>query len=686
MLLRITLVLALTPACLVPQSAPARAPDPAYKPLESAYQGLREKNYDRAIAGFEQAIALAPERASIHKDLAYTLLKVGENEAARDQFREAMRIDPTDQHVALEFAFLCFETNQRALARRIFDRVRQIRGTTSDSSVQSTAEQAFQNIDQPLAAGIARWQKALEVQPDNFSAHQELATLAEQRDQLDLAAEHYEAAWKLKPSERSLMLDLGRVWTLLDRDEDAYVLLLAASRGRPPRVAEEARGMLPDRYPYFYEFEKAIQLDPGNFELRREYAYLLLAMEKKEEAEREFVVLHNMAPDDLLTSAQLGFLRLNRKDFAGAQPLLDQVLKGNDEELADRVRVALKQPQTLNRKETSAQRTSEEARALAEKSMQAGYLKDALKYLTIAHENDPVDFSTMLKLGWVYNVLHDDRDAVKWFKLASKSSDSSIASEAGKAYHNLAPQFQRLRTTVWIFPFFSSRWHDVFGYGQIKTELKLGRLPIRPYLSVRFVGDTRGTIGPTEGNTTPQYLSESSFIIGAGMATLPWRGITGWFEAGEAVKYLPTRTDVGAMIPDYRGGVSYSKGFGHLLTSSKGLFFETNDDAVFVSRFQDDMLYYTQNRAGYTFASWERFGGPQAQIYWNGNATADRLHQYWANYAETGPGLRFRFRDLPKSLLFSVNFLRGAYTINLDNPRRPNFFDLRIGIWYAFSR
>ena len=32
--------------------------------------------------------------------------------------------------------------------------------------------------------------------------------------------------------------------------------------------------------------------------------------------------------------------------------------------------------------------------------MKAGYLKDALKYLTIAHENDPVDFSVMLKLGW----------------------------------------------------------------------------------------------------------------------------------------------------------------------------------------------------------------------------------------------------------------------------------------------
>jgi len=681
MLFRITFALALTLGWLT-----AQTPDPAYQPLERAYQALREKNYDQAVAGFQQAITLAPDRASIRKDLAYTLLKVGENEAARDQFGEAMRIDPTDQHAALEYAFLCYETKQQAQARRIFDRVRKTAETGSGAELRKTAEQAFQNIDQPLASGIARWQKAIEAEPGNFSAHQELATLAEQRDQLDLAAQQYEIAWKLRPGERSLMLDLGRVWRLLGRNEDAYFLLLAASRGRPPRVAEQARELLPDGYPYVYEFEKALELDPDNFELRREYAYLLLAMNKEDEAEREFLALHNTDPNDLLTSAQLGFLRLNRGDLAGAQPLLDQVLKGDDEELADRVRVALKLPQTLHRRETPAQQTSKQAKDLAEKSIKAGYMKDALKYLTIAHENDPVDFSTMLKLGWVYNILHDDRDALKWFDLARKSSDSSISGEAGKAYRNLAPHFQRLRTTVWIFPFFSTRWHDIFGYGQVKTELKLGRLPIRPYLSARFIGDTRETIGSTLGSADPQYLSEDSFIFGAGLATLPWRGITGWFEAGEAVKYLPGRADVGAMIPDYRGGISYAKGYGHLLNSSKGLFFETNDDAVFVSRFQNDMLYYSQNRAGYTFASAEGLGGLQEQLYWNGNATADRLHQYWANYLETGPGLRFRFRNLPKSVLFSVNFLRGAYTINLDNPRRPNYFDLRIGIWYAFSR
>jgi Flp pilus assembly protein TadD len=677
MVLRITFLLALALS-----SISAQAPDPAYQPLERAYQALRDKGYDQAIASFGQAIALSPNRASIRKDLAYTLLKIGENEAARDQFGEAMRLDPADQHVALEYAFLCYETKQQAEARRIFDGIRK----SGEAPDKDTAEQAFQNIDQPLATGIARWSKALETAPDNFSAHQELAALAEQRDQLPMAAEHYEKAWKLRPAERSLMLDLGRVWKLLDRAENADFILLAASRGGQPRVAERARELLPDRYPYVYEFQQALQIDPDNFELRREYAYLLLAMDKQDDAQREFETLHQADPTDLLTSAQLGFLILNRKDMAGAQPLLDQVLNGDDEELADRARVALKLPQTLRNRLGSAEQTSQEAKTLGERSLKAGYLKDALKYLTIAQENDPVDFSVMLKLGWVYNILHDDQDSMKWFKVASQSPDPSISDEAKKAYHNLAAQFALFRTTVWIYPFFSTRWHDAFGYGQVKTELRLGRLPIHPYLSIRLDGDLKGNIGPTAGSINPQYLSESSLIFAVGASTTPWHGINGWFEAGESVNYLPSRTDEGKIIPDYRGGISGAKGFGHLMNSSKGLYFETNDDMVFVSRFQDDLLFYAQNRAGYTFAPLEGFGGFQSQLYWNGNVTGDRLRQYWANYAETGPGFRFRFRDLPKSVLFSVNFLRGAYLVNLDNPRRPNFFDLRIGLWYAFTR
>jgi len=646
------------------QTPPAPV-DPAYAELDKAYQELKAKKYDSAIAGFERAIALAPDRPSVRKDLAYTLLKVGETAAARDQFAAAMRLDPGDDQVALEYAFLCYETHQEVAARRIFDRYRQS---------SATAAQAFENIDRPLRDGIGRWRQALDVSPENFSGHLELARLAEQRDELALAAEHYQRAWHLRPDHRDLLLDLGRVWKQLDRAEEASAALLAASRGAEPRVAEQARELLPERYPYVYEFEKALALDPSNVELRREFAYLQLQMERHSDAETQFAGIVERAPGDLPSVAQLGLLRLSQGHGAGAMALLNRVLESGDEELAERVRSALRLPETLRGRAAAPATVPNQAKELAFKSLEKGYLKDALRYLTIAHENDPVDFEVMLKLGWANNMLKDDRDAIKWFNLARQSPDVKIAVEAARASRNLSGSLARFRTTVWIFPTFSTRWHDLFAYAQAKTELNLHGWFARPYVTLRFVGDTKGAVAPSVG-FAPQYLSEGAAILGLGIATRTWRGATGWFEAGEEIRYRTTPADPSRGSPDYRGGVSYAKGFGHLLTGeSHGWFAETNDDAVYVRRFENDTLLYSQNRTGYTAL--------RAQFYWNWNVTTDLKNLYWANYVETGPGLRFRVAPL----LFSVNVLRGAYLVNTGNPRGPNFNDLRIGVWYAFSR
>ncbi|MGC9968962.1 MAG: tetratricopeptide repeat protein [Bryobacteraceae bacterium] len=662
---RNSMVLAL---CLV-TLAGAQTPDPAQR----AYQALRERDYDAAILYLTDAIRAAPGRAVLRKDLAYTYLKIGETETARDQFAEVLRLDPADSHAALEYAFLCNETGRTAEARCTFDRLR----ASSDPGIHATAEQAFQNIDRPLAEGIARWSEVVAESPDNYSARLELARLAEQRDRLDLAADNYRQSWRLRPDERSLLVDLGRVWKALGRSAEANAALLAASRGSSPRVAETARGLLPSRYPYVSEFRQALALDDGNVELRREMAYLLLEMHRPQEAEGEFKIITRLAPGDLLSAAQLGLLLLARGDRVAAMPLFDKVLKSDDSELAERVRTALRLPADLRRR-PRAPAPEPDAKEMGERSYRAGYLNDALKYLQSAQEADPVDFAVMLRLGETYNLLRQDDQAIRWFNLARKSPDPAISAEAKKAYQNLRPAFARLRTTVWLFPFFSTRWHDVFSYAQVKTEVRLGRLPFRPYVSLRFIGDTR----QTTRDAFPQYLSESALILGLGVASRSWHGVTLWGEAGQAIGYLAHRS-VGRMVPDYRGGLAFSRGAGRLLgAEAPGWFAETADDGVFVSRFQNDFLVYSQNRFGYTLPTLARF---RSQWFANGNITLDTQRQYWANFVEFGPGLRFRWEGLPSSLVFSVNLLRGVYTRNVDNPRRPNFFDLRGGFWYAFS-
>ena len=660
---------------LAPTLVSAQTPDPSYEPLTKAYEALRTRNYDEAIALFLKAIEAAPSRPAIRKDLAYTYLKIGENTAARDQFREAMLLDPKDLHVALEYAFLCNETRQQAQARRVFDRIRQ----SGDPESRATAERAFQNIDRPLVEGIARWHKAIQLGGDNFSAHFELATLAEQRDELELAADHYEKAWRLIPDRRSVLVDLGRVLQSLNRTAEANAALLAASRGGEPRAAEAARELLPARYPYVAEFQRALQLDPKNLDLRRDLAYLLLRMNRQSEAEAEFREITALSDTDYLSAAQLGFLLLARGETAAAMPFLERAMKGPDEDLANRVRAVLRLPQTLQKRSAQPAPPSVDAKVMADRSLKAGFIRDALKYLQLAQEEDPADFAVMLKLGWAYNMLHNDRQAIRWFDLARKSPDPKIANEANAAYRRLRPDLETLQTTVWMYPLYSSRWRDFFSYAQFKAQLH-PHFPLHPYVSLRFIGDTRGTIGSENGGLAPQYLSQSAIIPGLGVATDAWHGLMGWGEAGVSVGYL-----TGHILQDYRGGASFTKGFGRMLKSETGgLFFETNDDAIFVSRFDNDFLVYTQNRVGYTPKFGEKLGALQTQFYWNVNLTLDQKRQPWANFFETGPGLRFRLAAMPPSLYFTVNYLRGNYTVAGD-PYGPTFNDLRAGFWYAFT-
>ncbi|MCP5113328.1 MAG: hypothetical protein GY953_21050, partial [bacterium] len=465
--------------------------------------------------------------------------------------------------------------------------------------------------------------------------------------------------------------------------EESMAALLAASRGSEPRVGEKARALLPERYPYVYEFEQALKLTPDCVELRRELAYLHLAMDQKEAAESQFALVHEKAPEDVLSTAQLGFLLLARDEYEQALPLLRQVLDSGDKVLADRVRRVLSLPQELAKPpETPKAKVSVEAKVLAEKSLRKGYLKDAMKYLSIAHQTDPVDFAIMLNLGRTTNVLKRDDEAIRWFDLARRSPDPDIALEAAQSYSNLKPNYKRFRTTFWIMPLFSSRWQDLFAYSQVKTEVRLGNLPIRPYISVRFAGDARRTAG----SITPQYLSESSFILGVGVRTKMWNGAFAWAEAGSDVSYLDRNDRAGRMAPDYRGGVSLARGWGNPLGGeAPGIFADTSNDGVFMSRFSNTFLTSTRNRLGYTPATIEKLAGFQPQFYWNANVTLDAKSQIWANFVETGPGFRFRWKGMPRSLIFSIDLLQGYY-LKEGHPRGRKYSDIRAGFWYAFSR
>jgi len=627
--------------------------------LNGAYKSLASKYYDAAIADFRAGLAKQPDNAAAHKDLAYTLLKTGDNAEARDEFKAALKLNPKDETAGLEFAFLAYETKQPIEARRMFDTLRH----SSNPQTRATAEQAFQNIDRPLADSIARWKEALArtakpLDISMFSAHWELAQVAELRDELPLAAEQFEICHQLKPQLGEILIILARVYQGLNRVEEANATLLAASRSPDSRTAEQAlelMGSMRTRYPYPYEFVAALKMDPRNLALRRELAYLYVAMHRDGDAMDQFEQILAIAPQDKAARAQLDALKGIKTTEAAPAPASPAAPEVN-------------------------------AREMGMKSYTLGYTNDAVKYLTEAHQLDPEDMEVALKLGWALNQAGRNEEAIQYFMLARKATDKKIAAEADKAYHTLNGDVMP-QTTTWSLPMYSTRWHDLFNYSQIKRTLPIPGLTsfnkiMQFYVSTRFMGDVKSSM--EAGTVGAQYLSESSLIFGVGASTRVWHHVMGWVEAGESVNYLPGRTDLGFAIPDYRGGVNFAKGFGQLLGSSKsGLFYETTGDAIYVSRFDKDWMFYSQHRAGRLFQLGD---GNKLEILANANLLKDTKQQYWANTFEFGPGLKFHPSWLPQNLYFAADLLRGVYLPNPYNPRGPNYWDLRLSFWYAKTK
>ena len=329
-----------------------------------------------------------------------------------------------------------------------------------------------------------------------------------------------------------MLLELARVEKARGNPEGMMAALLAASRGGETRAAELAREQLPDRYPYVYEFRKALELDPGNDTLHRELAYLLLHMSEKEPTEstamrprQEFKRIVATSPADYVAAAQLGLLYLAANRHSLAMPILRMFWPTR---MPPRPTTSAWRSRCRSFWKSGARTIRHlDPRLLGERSYAAGFLKDALRYFLVAREQNPVDASIALKLGWTNNLLHDDLTALHWFDIARHSADPAISAEARHAYGAICgPDVARFRTTLWIYPLYSSRWHDLFGYGQLKTEIRLKKLPFRPYASVRFVGDVTALHGrrlARESFRKRVHLGASASPRSPG--TAPWAGL-----------------------------------------------------------------------------------------------------------------------------------------------------------------
>lgn len=662
----------------------APQPDPVYALVSEAYELMARKEFEAAVERFRRALAADPKRVNLYSEIGFASLKMGETEQAVAAFETYEKARPDDAHNALQLAYLYMQTAREQKGLEYFERVEK----GADPALAKQAREAREAAEQPLLAEIARWSQAVEQNPNDDDNREMLADFYARHRDLPKAVEQYRELRRRAPTRYRHLISLATLYEKINDAPMATAYYLLASRCPEPRIAESGRQGLNNRYPFASEFEKALEQEPSQTEVRRELGYLYLTMKQPENAARHFEVIVAAEPKDYQSLAQLGFICADLGRRQDAIRLLERVRREGPADLAQKAGAALRQlgappADTLIGPVGEPQDEVQRHKQLGYASIQKNYLQAAAREFEEVYKLNPKDYQAIMQLGYLYNVMKRDDIAVRWFKLARSSPDPKMAAEARRAVSNLSWPLRKVVSTFWVQPFISSRWNDAFGYGQLKTEFRIPGLPFKPYLGLRFIGDTR----TRTGGVLPQIYSEDGVIVSGGLVGRVYKNLFAWGEAGNQLTFLRNRPPgLNRSTPDYRGGFSYGQVLGPKLFSKEpGLFMDVTNDAVYLSRYGHNAIFYTQTKYGYQFRPWKGF---YHQPFLAANVLADARGDYYNNFVEVGPGYRFGFIKFSRMNAY-VALIRGAYTTQgrraINFSHGPNYWDLRVVIWFAKS-
>ena len=133
-------------ACLLGQ-------EPGRGFLDAAYQHLQDARLGEARVAFEAALKVNPDQANARLDYGYLLLRMGETEQGRNEIKRVLLLRPGDERLSLEYAFLAYETGQKAEAFEVFLRLT----LAKDEGIRRQASETWVRLDRELKASIARW-------------------------------------------------------------------------------------------------------------------------------------------------------------------------------------------------------------------------------------------------------------------------------------------------------------------------------------------------------------------------------------------------------------------------------------------------------------------------------------------------------------------------------------------------
>jgi tetratricopeptide (TPR) repeat protein len=318
--------------------------------LERAQAALKANAPGTAVKEFQEVLALDPKNAEAYANLGVIAFFQRDYQNASQYLRHALAIDPS---LAKTQALLgiC----ERRLGK---------------GSAQALLEKSFPRLRD----------KKLQIQ-----VGMELAGIYEQQGNLDRTAAVMRALVDLDPDNVEILYMAQRVYTDLADDTLNKLAILAPGSARMQEVIAERLVNGGDLKGAIEHYQKALEIDPHLPGVRFELGEALLQSSPKNadaqaQAEKEFETAIQMDGDSAGVECQLGAIAFLRSDLEGAYAHYERAYG-------------------LNQGDAEAQL------GLGKVLMSAGKPQEAVKYLRMAVQSDPLDTQAHYRLGMAYKAL-----------------------------------------------------------------------------------------------------------------------------------------------------------------------------------------------------------------------------------------------------------------------------------------
>ena len=384
---------------------------------ESGQRYFDKEQYREAAIQFQNAIKLDPHFADAHYRLALTYLRLGQWQNGFEELNAATQNNPDHYDAQLEKARLLLLFHQYADAKQQLDLLTQKQPNNPD--VYLVLSDYYSNGVKDPGSAIAALRKAQQLDPKRSDVYLTLGVIQTQTQQWDDAEASLKKAAELSPKSSDPMLALGNYYQ---------------SRGRFPE-AEQA-------------FQRAIQLTPQDPNPRLAKAALLLAENKRTEAESFLRDSKDDFPNNSVGYRLLGdfYWRTDQYDKAVTEYASlyrdhpkDPVVQGNYIQLLI-LRDHLDQADKLTADLIKQYPSSADAQIYkAEIAIRNNKASEAIDILQDVLKNDPQNAVAHYQLGLAFDQLGNaTRAEAEWRETVHLAPDFVEAHRAlaGAAIHN----------------------------------------------------------------------------------------------------------------------------------------------------------------------------------------------------------------------------------------------------------